>query len=123
MKSQPIALEVVAIAAALLVSSHVADAANSSNETAYNAAIKCFVTDGYVAGRKERAGDRAQQAVYEKNARTAFDVASALGGKLGYSGSRINQDFGLAQTSELPKLASDSDHVEHMTSTCSALGL
>jgi hypothetical protein len=99
------------------------DTATRANRVAYESALKCFVAEGSIAGREKDAGDTAQQTAYEARARQSFDIANALGGKLGYSGSRISQDFGLAQTEELPKLVSDPQHLKRVMATCEALGL
>jgi len=99
------------------------DAVRKANGIAYRSAIKCFVAEGSIAGRKKDAGDTAQQAKYEAMARQSFDIAKALGGKLGYSGNRISQDFGLTQTEELPQLVGDSAHLNRVMSMCAALGL
>ncbi|TAL32262.1 MAG: hypothetical protein EPN98_14015 [Phenylobacterium sp.] len=98
-------------------------AVQRANRMAYEAAMKCFVTAGAASGEREDAGDRAAAARYEQAARRSFDTASRLGEVLGYSGSRINQDFGLAQTRELPKLVADATYNRNAAATCRAIGL
>lgn len=99
------------------------DAVARANRMAYESAMKCFVVNGLLAGRSRDAGDKAQRAAYETSARQSFDIAEKLGQTLGYSDNRVNQDFALAQTEELPKLVADGMHLQRMIATCKALGL
>jgi hypothetical protein len=126
-KNLAIALSAVACCTSIFAQSATGqtseDASTRANRIAYESALKCFVAEGSVAGREKDAGDKVQQAAYEGRARQSFDIANALGGKLGYSGSHISQDFGLAQTEELPKLVSDPQHLKRVLATCEALGL
>lgn len=99
------------------------DATARANTMAYRAAMKCFVANGHAVGLRQRAGDTAKAAVYESKARLSFDTAVKLGRALGYSGDRINEDFGLAQTRELPPMVTDQRYFISAVATCKALGL
>lgn len=90
---------------------------------AYALAIKCFVADGTARGNNRDAGDETSATAFEKRARHAFDIAGALADKLGYSGSRFNEDLGLAQTEELPKLVADHAYFQKTVATCKSAGL
>jgi hypothetical protein len=99
------------------------DAVVRANRNAYALAVKCFVADGTARGNNHDAGDEASASAFEKRARQAFDIASALADKLGYSGGRFNQDLGLAQTQELPKLVSNHVYFQETVATCKSVGL
>jgi hypothetical protein len=99
------------------------DAVGRANRMAYDSAMRCFVANGLIAGRARDRGDKQLQAAYEAKARASFDIAVNLGQVLGYTGSRVNQDFGLAQSEELPKLVGDEAHLERVKANCKALGL
>jgi len=95
-----------------------------ANRMAYEAAIKCFIINGVATGERQRAGDKAKATSHEAAARRSFDLATQLGGRLGLSGTRINQDMSLAQTVELPRFtASDLTYYREVAATCKALGL
>ena len=93
------------------------------NQLAYDATMKCFIANGAASGERGDAGDAEAASRYERAARRSFDLAVQLGGKLGFSGGRINQDFGLAQARELPKLVADPAYNRSVAATCKALGL
>lgn len=90
---------------------------------AYDVAIKCFIANGILSGDREDAGDKSGAASYEAKARQSFDVAGKLGAALNYSGSRINQDFGLAQAHELPRLVRDAGYLRRVSAMCRSAGL
>lgn len=113
----------LAVMAALAVPAGVSAQTERGNQLAYTAAIRCFVANGAASGEREDAGDAKEAARYERAARRSFDTAVKLGGVLGYSGSRINQDLGLAQAKELPKLVADPAYNRQTMATCRALGL
>ncbi|MDP1735992.1 MAG: hypothetical protein Q8L23_00975 [Caulobacter sp.] len=100
-----------------------ADATARANRMAYDAAMKCFVANGHAIGLRERAGDTVKAAYYETRARLSFDTAMKLGAVLRLSGSRIDQDFRLAQTRELPPMVTDETYFLDAVATCKALGL
>ena len=99
------------------------DAVTRANRSAYGAAMRCFVADGIARGDQQDAGNEAKAAAFEAKARKSFDTAVKLGNLLGYSGSRVNQDFGMAQTYELPKMIKDTTYYRKAVATCKALGL
>ncbi len=99
------------------------DAAMRANRSAYEAAIKCFIANGIVAGDKREDGDKVEQAVFEGKARESFEIANKAGAALGYTGSHINEDFGLAQASEMPRLVKDSGYFKRTAAICKGLGL
>ena len=99
------------------------DTTTNANRTAYDAAIKCFIANSVAKGNSSDAGYAAQAATYETKARESFDIAVTLGKTLGYSGGRINQDMGMAQGVELPKLVQDEAYFRQAVTTCQALGL
>ena len=99
------------------------DAMTRANRSAYEAAMTCFVANGIVTGDKRQSGDKKQEAVFEAKARQSFDIAVQLGHKLGYSGTHINEDFGLAQAREIGRLMTDSAYFRRTAATCKALGL
>ncbi len=101
-----------------------ADDANArSTRMAYDIAMKCFVANGVARGNNRDLGKTAEAAKYEANARQSFNAASNLGDKLGYSGTRINQDFGMAQADQLPKLVKDAAYLERTLAMCGSAGL
>jgi hypothetical protein len=102
---------------------HADDAATQASRSAYDWAVKCFVANGSARGTSSDGGDAAKAAAFERRARVSFDTASALADKLGYSGSRFNQDLGLAQAQELPKFVKDLTYLQSTEATCKALGL
>jgi hypothetical protein len=111
------------IACASLAAGDVMADTASADRPAYEFAMKCFVANGVARGNNRDVGQTAQANAYEARARGSFDVASKLGNKLGYSGDHINQDFGMAQTEELPKMVKDRGYLNHTTATCEAAGL
>ena len=99
------------------------DAAQRGNRQAYEASIKCFVVLGMLVGDAKDAGKPELAATYDRQARQSFDFALQLGGKLGLTGTHMNEDFGMAQTNELPKLVKDKAYFRSSAATCKALGL
>lgn len=99
------------------------DAAAHANRVAYDAAMKCFIADGILTADKRRQGNKAGEAAFEAKARQSFEVAVQLGQKLGYSGTRVNEDFGLAQTRETARLMSDTAYFHQTANMCKVLGL
>jgi hypothetical protein len=99
------------------------DDATRANHIAYDAAIKCFIANGILTGDEREKGDRAREAIFEAQARQSFEIAVKLGDALGYSGTRVNEDFGLAQTREMSKLMNNSAYFKSTAATCKALGL
>jgi hypothetical protein len=99
------------------------DAMTRANRMAYDIAMKCFVANGVARGNSRDAGDTAQAAVYEAKARRSFNAASNLGDALKYSDKRVNQDFGLAQTQELPKMVRDGAYLRQTLAICETGGL
>lgn len=85
--------------------------------------MKCFVANGHAMGGRERAGDSAKAAYYETKARQSFDTAVKLGNALGFTGLRINQDFGMVQARELPTIVKDESYFLSIAATCKAMGL
>ena len=113
--------------AALIWATSAAAAENAArargDRLAYEAAVKCFVVAGAAAGEREDAGDAAQAAAYDAKARQSFNVATMLGHRLGLSNGSINQDFGLAQTRELPRIVANAAYRKSTAATCKAMGL
>ena len=99
------------------------DAVSKANSMAYEAAIKCFIADGILTGDEREKGDKAKEATFEAKARQSFETAEKLGDALGYSGTHVNEDFGLAQAREMAKLMYDSAYFKRTAQTCKALGL
>jgi hypothetical protein len=94
-----------------------------ANRMAYDIAMRCFVANGVARGNSRDAGDPTQAAAYEAKARRSFNAASNLGDALGYTGTRINQDFGMAQADELPKLVNNAGYLKRTLATCASGGL
>jgi hypothetical protein len=90
---------------------------------AYESAMRCFITNGLIAGDERRNGDSAKQEAFEAKARESFDIATRAGDALGYSGTHVNQDFGLAQTREMPRLLTDKAYFKQTVTLCKKLGL
>lgn len=113
------------VAAAILSLSGSEATASSpdTNRSAYTFAMKCFVANGIARGNSRDAGNAAQANDYEARARESFDVASKLGETLGYSGSRVSQDFGMAQTEEMPKMVRDKPYLSGSLAACKSAGL
>ncbi len=99
------------------------DASARANRMAYDSAILCFIANGIVAGDYRRDGNGPKQADFEAKARESFDIATRAGDALGYSGTRVNQDFGLAQTEETPRLVRDPAYFRKTAAMCKSLGL
>jgi hypothetical protein len=99
------------------------DATTRANRSAYQAAMKCFVADGVAIGDARDSGDPSKVDAFDAKARKSFDIAKKLGVLLGYSGDRMEQDFGLAQTYELPRMLKDIAYYRSAAATCKALGL
>ncbi len=130
MRSRRLTACALACAVALAVTSAVAaadsdgdDAVLRADKMAYDSAIKCFIANGIVAGDWHRDGNSAKQLASEAKARESFDLATRAGETLGYSGTRMNEDFGLAQTAELPRMMTDVAYFKRTAATCKALGL
>ena len=104
-------------------SAQTASATERGNRLAYEAAMKCYIANGAAYGERADAGDEVAAARYERGARKSFDTAVKLGGVLGFSGSRIDQDFGLATARELPKLVADQAYNRQALAVCRAIGL
>jgi hypothetical protein len=113
----------VCLAAATALADSTDDAVRKANELAYEAAMKCFVADGILTGDERERGDKAKEVTFEAKARQSFETAEKLGDVLGYSGTRVNEDFGLAQAREMAKLMYDAAYFKRAAATCKALGL
>lgn len=98
-------------------------ARSSATQSAYAAAMKCFVANGRAIGEKERAGDAAGAARYEQMARRSFDTAMRLGRSLSYSNARLTEDLNIAQMRELPAMVNDRAYFESVVATCRAIEL
>jgi hypothetical protein len=94
-----------------------------ANRLAYDLAVKCFVANGVARGNSRAAHDEASAAKFEKRARQSFDVAGALGDKLGYSGNRQTADFEMAQSEFLPKFVTNPADLRQIEKTCESVGL
>lgn len=90
---------------------------------AYGHSLSCFVANSHAMGISKRGGDAAKMAHYERKARLSFDNAVRLGKALGYSGTRVDQDFGIVQARELPPMVNDEAYFLKTAATCKALGL
>ncbi len=99
------------------------DPIQRGNRLAYDASIKCFVLIGMLVGDAKDDGKADLAATYDQKARRSFDFALQLGEKLGLTGTHVTEDFGLAQTRELPKLVKDKSYFQSSATTCKALGL
>jgi hypothetical protein len=98
-------------------------ATDRGNRLAYDASIKCFIANGVARSDAINAGKQSLADSFDSKARASFDTALKLGGVLGYSGTHINEDLGLAQANELPKMVKDISYFRDAASTCKALGL
>jgi len=96
---------------------------DEARRSAYEAALKCFVANGSAYGDAQKAGDAAEAAAFDAKARASFDAAVRLGELLGYSGTRVEQDFRLTQMRELPQIVSNPAYARQSLQTCKALGL
>lgn len=99
------------------------DASQRANRMAYDASMKCYIANGVARSdaQDQRKADLAQS--YDAKARQSFDTAVKLGGILGYPNIHITQDFGLAETRELPKMVADVAYFRAAASACKAMGL
>lgn len=116
------ALAVMTALAAPAGASAQADKTQAQSQ-AYAYAMRCFVANGIAVGDWREANKPAEMAEQESKARRSFDTAVKLGNVLGYSGTRMDQDFGLAQAQELPKLMTNRGYFQQTVSTCKTLGL
>ncbi|MEJ0027701.1 MAG: hypothetical protein WDN01_16880 [Rhizomicrobium sp.] len=98
------------------------DAVTRANRMAYELAMKCYVANGVARGDNLDAGNAAYAKIFEADARKAFDIAVKLGNALGYSGSRQNQDFGMAEAQELARFVKDKAYLKQTLATCKAAG-
>ena len=98
-------------------------AAQDSNRLAYEASIKCFVANGLARGERLDAGDTATAAIHETNARRSFDLSFRFGHAVGLSDQHINEDLGLAQGAEMPKMVGNAEYFRDTVATCKAIGL
>jgi hypothetical protein len=99
------------------------DAVTRANRMAYDAAMKCFVANGYASDERRKAGDLAKSAAYGTKARASFDLAYAAGEKIGLSDDQISRDMDYAQETELPRFIRDQRYLLETAATCKALGL
>lgn len=99
------------------------DAVQRANRMAYDASMKCYIANGVARSDAQDNGKADLAASFDAKARQSFDTAVKLGGVLGYTGNHITQDFGLAETRELPKMVGDVAYFRAAASTCKALGL
>jgi hypothetical protein len=114
----------LAFSACLAASAAIADdAATRASHAAYELAMKCFVANGVARGDSRDAHDETSATAFEKRARESFDIAGALGDKLGYSGNRQSADFGMAQTDLLPKFVMDKAYLRQTENMCKSAGL
>lgn len=116
----------VTLACATVYSANVGraqDAVSTANRNAYDLAMKCFVAYGTARGNEQDAGNASEASGYESHARQSFDIAVALGDKLGFTGGRQNEDFGMAQSRELPKFVQDRAYLKSTLTTCKSAGL
>lgn len=89
---------------------------------AYSLALKCFIAYGSARSDAKDLGRISEAQAYETKARSSFDVGNKLGTVLHYSGTRVNQDFGLAQADELPKMVKDKAYLKKTLAYCEAAG-
>jgi hypothetical protein len=118
-----LALAISAFSVGITSAQPAEDAITRGNRLAYEASMKCYVANGVARSDAQDKGKADLTALYEAKARQSFDIAVKLGGVLGYPGSHINEDFGLAETRELPKMVADVAYFRAAASTCKAMGL
>lgn len=95
----------------------------STLTTSYDLAIRCFVANGNARGDRQRAGDQAGAARYERQARQSFDAASTFGVALGYSRERIERDMQTRMDRELPLMVRDNSYFRNVVAQCRGVGL
>lgn len=99
------------------------DPTTRANHLAYEASMRCFEANVLARSDAVDTGKKALAASFDDKAKRSFNAVMKLGGALGYTGSRIQEDFDRAQANELPKLVQDPTSFRTTTATCKALGL
>lgn len=99
------------------------DAEMHATRMTYDAALKCFVADGYASDERRKSGDSEKSAVYRAKARVSFDLAYTAGEKIGLGDDMVGRDIDFALKTELPRFVQDQRYLLDTASTCKALGL
>lgn len=96
---------------------------NPATQAAYEAAIKCFVANGYGRSIKRDAGDMAAASRYEAAAAASWEAAHVIAVSWNYPETRLTRDIDLARERELPTLVRDAAYLRSTVATCRGLGL
>lgn len=96
---------------------------NQATLAAYEAALKCFVANGYGRSIKRDAGDMAGASRYEASAAASWEAAHVIAVYWGYSESRLTADIDRTRERELPALVRDAGYLRSTIATCRGLGL
>ena len=95
----------------------------AANRDAYNHVLVCYTANSIAADLRRERGDTATAQRYERQASRCLEYASMLGGRLGFSSTRVEADAGRVAEREIPKLMADPAYVTQTTATCRRLGL
>jgi len=96
---------------------------NAVTQAAYEAAIKCFVANGYGRSIKRDAGDTAAAQRYEDAAAASWQAAHVIAMSWSYPETRLTRDIDRARERELPVLVLDAAYLRSTVATCRGLGL
>jgi hypothetical protein len=97
--------------------------AETGDQQAYEAAMKCYIVAANASLDRRKAGDEAKSVAYETKAHGDFDLAVKFGRSAGHNGANIEADILETQGRELPKLVKDVTYNRQSAATCKALGL
>ncbi len=95
----------------------------STNRAPYDDAVRCFIANAIASGDRQRAGDPAKAAYYERMAKKAHGTAYVLGDVLGFKRDQITRDFERAEREETPAMRRDQAYFYRIVGRCKALEL
>ena len=107
----------------LCVSATVASASSQDVRGAYDAALKCFVANGYLKGTFEKSGDSANASLFDARAHKAFDLAFSYGDMLHLSQQQVKADISRTSDPELRKLLTDGSYLTVIAKDCKYWGM
>jgi hypothetical protein len=96
---------------------------NPTTQAAYEAAIKCFVANGYGRRLKRDAGDMEAASRYEASAAASWEAAHVIAVSWNYPESRLTNDIDRTRERELPLMVRDAAYLRSTVATCRGLGL
>ena len=112
-----------ALALAALTTLEIPAAAEErGNQLLYNYSLRCFVAGSVLVAQLKRNGEDADAVeAADRGARTAYDAAFQVGGKLGFTKRRVTADLDSFQRTEQRRLILESGYMDATRADCAKL--